>query len=225
MGYKCRTMTKNLLFFGLFLTAPLAAAPLVNATGLLAPGAQITFSEVALTQGDLITNQYAGLGATFSGANLHYQSISTFLGLPPDHLFNGVTEPNATPAPGSSTTFLISFASSVSAASLQMLFLAPGPTDSTQLVMRALAGGIGQETLTVNDPDLNNFSNTYYGFTGINFDALEITVNYAGAPATRPGVALDNLAFNAVAGAPELSERGWLPLLSAGLLLALSRRR
>jgi len=91
--------------------------------------------------------------------------------------------------------------------------------------MTALAGGLTQEFYSVNDPDLNNFSTNFYGFTGINFDAIQISLNYSGAPTIQPGLQLDNLAFNAAAGVPELGGPEWLPLLSAGLLLAISRRR
>jgi len=216
---------KLLLGLGL-LSATVRATPLINSTGISGATGQITFQELALTQGDLITNQYAGLGATFSGQGLFFQTLNTG-GLLPNHLFDGPTEPTATPAPGTAISFLIQFAGTVSAASVQLLFAAPGITDTTQLTMTALAGGITQETFPVINPDLNNFSNNFYGFTGLSFDAIRVDVNYTGAPTTRPGVGLDNVAFAAVApsGAPELGGTAYLPLFSAGMLLMLSRRR
>ena len=78
------------------------------------------------------------------------------------------------------------------------------------------------------DPDLNNFSNNFYGFTASLFDRIVVTTNYTGAPASSPGVAYDNLAFrSAPSGAPEIdAASAWLPLIfSAGFLMVTTRRR
>ena len=93
-------------------TAALSHADTItNTTGLAAPTTTITFSEVALNPGDLITNQYASYGATFS-------PFATFR---PQDGFYGTDYIGNFGNPGTANPLLISFGQVVQGAAFDFI--------------------------------------------------------------------------------------------------------
>ena len=218
----------------LVLTSPcLMAVPLTNSVGIAGPTTTINFSELnpTLPVATSITNQFGGLGATFSGGLFFSSgnapgSLDGLNGFSGDYLFNATT--TATIPAGPVVSHTVQFGGAVTDASINVAFSAPLPAESTLVTFTSFLGVTAVETFNVADPDLNNFSNNFYGFTSSLFDRIVVTTNYTGAPASRPGVAYDNLAFRSPpAGAPEIDAgSAWLPLiLSAGFLMVTASRR
>jgi hypothetical protein len=151
------------------------------------PSAQtITFAEHGFPAGTPVTTQYADLGVTFS-PNLYYSPLAT-AGIP--HIddtnlgnFAGFGNPAVNP-------FIIHFNQPQTAADFAMATVDPGASTFT-----ALLGGVPVETATA-FTSLDTRQN-FYGFTGITFDAIEVTA--AGSSGV---MGLDNLQTAPAAAAP-----------------------
>ena len=171
------------------------ATPINGAlAGLPTPGATITFSEIVLPVGSPVTNEYAGLGVTFS-PNLYYSTAhGTLLNdSPPDLTTFGLS--------GRVGAFAINFTSPVSAAA----FVFGG--DAGTATFSAYSGATPIESFVGNINFGSGFPNTWFGFTGITFDSISVSVNNGTNAA-----ALDNLQFNKA-----VPEPGSLFLLGSGL--------
>lgn len=192
--------------------APSAGADtLTNNTGLTAPGATITFSEVVLPPETPVTNQFAAFGATFA-PNLFYNTQPLFF--PTESLANFDSFGN-TNNPAS-----ILFTQDVTAAAVAV------QTNTGTTTFTALLNGSVVETFTAPTtlsllPDTSQASN-FYGFTNITFNELQILSDTG-------FFQIDNLQFTApTAGA--IPEPGTLALLGTGVLplvgiMARRRRR
>lgn len=190
---------------GLVLAAGSAQAVTIDsaATGLANAGTTIDFSEGGLANGTLVTNQFSGLGISFSPAMTLLTRVSPRPNFTGPALVNFAGNPFTVFNP-----FSINFANKVSAAT----FALSGNNGTATLT--ALLGGTSIASFTTGK---NLSANNFYGFGGLVFD--QITVS-ASAPAT---IALDNLAFN-VAAVPVPAA---LPLMLLGLcgLGVFARRR
>lgn len=168
------------------------ATPIDSATsGIENPTQTIDFSEIAgLTQGEAITDQYEGLGVTFS-PNLYFRT--QFSGRD-----NQETPALSTFGDGDLITeFSILFDSAVSAASF-VLSVNFGTATFT-----ALNDGVVVSTFmsaNSSNPPL------FYGFEGIIFDEIRIAVGGNGF------AIIDNIAFNSEVPLPAA-----LPLFLAGI--------
>ena len=155
-----------LLFSLLIVAAPggTAAAPIINNFGLSNPDTWITFDEIVLPKGTSVSGQYASLNITFA-PNLYFdsQGSATFPGISGHHLGNFL-EASPTRNPVS-----IAFSTPQASAAFGLA--------SSQAVttFTALLGGVVVESFseitTFNDP-----SKSYYGFSGIVFDEIQISV-------------------------------------------------
>ena len=194
---------RNLFWAAASLTATLGfttadAAVIDNgATGISGADVTIGFDEVALTDGTPVTNQFAGLGVTFSQALTYDNTVSTR----PN--FSGAAFSN--PA---GQAFSILFSQTVSSASAAITANSGGAT------FTSLLNGVEVEGFSTS---LDLAENNFYGFTGSLFD--EILIDPDGSTT----IAMDNLAYT-VAPVPVPAA---LPLLLAGIggLGFMARRR
>jgi hypothetical protein len=181
-----------------------SAASIINNTGIASPAQTITFSEFVFATDTPITNQFAGLGVTFS-PSMYYNTQPNFF--PTDFLANFSFGGDPTHNPVS-----ILFAQDQTAAAFAMQ---TNPGTST---FEAFLNGVFLESFSAATtlsflPDLTNASN-YYGFTGIVFDEIRVT---SGTTFFQ----IDNLQLSS-----SVPEAGTLALLGFALAgLGFSRRR
>ena len=149
------------------------ASAITNATGLSSPGTTITFSEVALSPGDVITNQFASYGATFS-------PFATFR---PQDGFYATDYIGNFGTPGTANPFLISFGKTVNAAAFDFISN-PGTT-----MFDAMNGATIVESFSASTDVI---AGTFYGFENIVFDSIRINSPSNGA------MEMDNLQISAV---------------------------
>jgi hypothetical protein len=149
---------------GVFLPAVPAWADNINSNpaGLASPGSTITFEEIPLASGTPLSNQYVGLGVTFS-PGITYNPRSGFFPDASIGNFFPVTDPVS-----------LFFTSPVNAADFQFI---TNPRDSTTFT--ALLSGL--PVATFSSP--TDLSRLWFGFTNLTFDQIDINVtkNFNGA--------------------------------------------
>ena len=158
------------------------AASLNNSTGISNPGTTITFSEFSLTRNTALTNQYSSLGVTFTG--LFYdpeKSAAPNIDPPNAGNFSPVTNP-----------FLISFAQLQSGAAFSLISQLVSTTFEA-LFENTVVDSFNSET---NSTDPNNF----YGFTGVTFDSIRVTVG------NNDSALIDNIQFNSASTSTAVPE-------------------
>lgn len=175
------------------------ATPIVNSFGLSSPDNLVTFSEVALADQTIVTNQFSPFGVTLTPGH-HYNSqgnSDVFPGIDGDYV--GVSL---------STSFQIIFDDIVSEAAFGY---AKNPTT---VLVEALLGTTVVESFS-QAVHYNNPSTAFLGFEGILFDRIQITAN------VNEGL-IDNIQFN-TNSVPEPSA---IALMGLGLLgFGVSRRK
>lgn len=200
-----RLIKTTVVALGLAAAAGSAQAVTINSatSGLAGAGTTIDFSEGGVANGTLVTNQFAGLGASFSPAMTLLTSVSPRPNFAGPSLVNFGGNPFTIFNP-----FTIAFSATVDGASFAMT-----ANNGTATISALLNGTAVSSFSTTTDTSANSF----YGFSGFNFDAITVT---ASSPQT---VALDNLSFN-VATVPVPAA---LPMLMLGMfgLAVLGRRR
>lgn len=164
------------------------AAPVTNTTGLAGATSTITFSEVALTPGAIITNQYASYGATFSSFAVFRPQDGFYT---TDYIGNFGSLGTATP-------FQIIFNGAVNGAAFDFI------SNEGTTLFEALMGNTVVESFSASTSTLVG---NFYGFDGITFDSIRISAPINAA------LELDNLQIRA-----DVPEPATILLLGAGLI-------
>lgn len=180
----------------LLMTSAAFATPVTNSTGINGATSTITFSEVKLQPWDIVTDEYAHYGATFSPFAVFRPEDGYY---PTDYIGNFNGHAGATASP-----LVISFNTAVTGAAFDYI-----SNPGTTLFEALLNGNVVQSFSAQTDSTIG----TYYGFDAITFDSIRVT-----APGNN-AFEMDNLQLRAV------PEPGTLLLMGAGLFGILSRKR
>ena len=156
----------------------------VIGSGLSSPTRTITFSEVRVPTGTVVTTQFAPSGVTFGSRSSTEGLYLTTAGHPGQGLQNYF--------PDTYNPFAIKFAQPVTAAAFEMV--TNGHTDTFTALLR----GVVVESFTHKTGGW-----AFYGFTGIVFD--EIRVHVGQGQHTNDHMRLDNVQIGAAAPAPTAS--------------------
>jgi hypothetical protein len=194
-----------LLALALFARAA-QAGPIANTTGLSSPNTTITFSELSFALGAPITSEFSAYGVVFSPSGWYdAQGVTSCCnGIVADYIAN-FTGP---PAPISNPWSILFTADQTEVA----FALATNPGTAT---FTALLGGTPVESFS-SSTSFNSSTPYYFGFTGITFDEIRISVG-------GDQVALiDNIQL----GSAAVPEPHTFALIASALFaLALARRR
>ena len=196
-----------------------AKAEIINNNfGLVNPTQTVTFEEHILPDGTALTNQYSSNGVTFTGMWYNSQDLQAY-GVPNDGIPNisGHVAENYFPnGQGWYNIPLVPFSINFTSPQNEVAFvLATNSGDYS--IITALLGGVVQEIGTFSTSLTN--PNDYYGFSGISFDQIQISL-----PLGNNGAAIiDNI--QTASTVPEPSSFALLGLGGIGLALRAYRRR
>jgi len=188
----------------LIIAGPAHATFFNNSTGLASPTQTVDFSEHTFADDTPITTQFSDVGLTFA-PNLYYEN--TFAPGVPNSTAPDLT--NFIPSNGSGLTnpFSIFFSSPVTSAALVL------GTNPNTTMFTAFLGGVMVDSGSA--PSSLGNPNDFYGFTGVTFDQITVSVGGDGF------AVLDTVQTVPV---PEPSQ--WILFVAgAGILVAFVRGR
>lgn len=192
-----------LLIFATIVSTANAAPIIASPTGLASPDSTVTFSEVALANGTLITNQFAAYGVTFAGAYMNPQG--GFITPPNAGNFQQPDGPTVFSNP-----FSIFFNTPQEAAAFEYL-----SNPGTTLFEARLNGNLVESFSTA-----TALSPLFYGFQSIVFDEIRVT-----APLSTNQAALFDTIQLQAAEVPEPASLALWSLISVAGLAAWRRRK
>ncbi len=173
-----------------------AQAATVNGatSGLAGANTELAFDEVSLTTNDIVTDQFAAFGVTFSPNLVYYGNPAEYPNFTDPALgnFSPIVNP-----------FFLDFTSNVTAATFAIV------TNLGASTFTALLDGAEVESFSATT-DLVSTAN-FFGFTDILFDQIRVDVGSNGV------MFMDNLAFNAAPTVSVVPLPAGLPLLLGAL--------
>jgi hypothetical protein len=189
-----------------------------NTTGLASPESTVTFSEQSLTDGVGVTNQFAPQGVEFSFLIFDDNTYGGggFTNISDEALFRPAAADGITP-----TVFTVSFTTALTGAAFAMVT----NTGTGSNTFEALLAGAVVETGT-RASDISAADN-YYGFTGITFDAIRVSVDSS----TNGWMVIDNVQLGSAShgGSGAVPEPAtlviWSVMAAIGLVTHHRRRR
>lgn len=201
--------SNKLLFLSIFASFSISntnAASFINDFGLSDPHISVTFSEHVFPDSTTIASQFSDVGVSFN--DMLYNNSDSYIGISYPSHFDGAFISNFAPMVPNLGFIGISFNSIQN----EVAFAIATANGGTTQIDALLLGNV-VETLSVATGI--NLQNNFVGFSGINFDSINInTVSTDGA------IILDNLQ---IASVPEPTS---LVLLAAGFLgFSVSRRK
>lgn len=168
-----------------------------NSTGLTSPVTTVTFSEVALANDTVVTDQFLGLGMEFGALSptdgLYFSSTAGSQGAGLQNFFPDTYNP-----------FVIYFTTAVSEAAFEMI------TNGTTDTFTAFLNGNVVETAS-----LRTGLWRFYGFTGIVFDEIRVGIGGDVGSGNQRHMRLDNVQ---IGSAVSVSEPPILTILALGLM-------
>lgn len=180
-------------------SVPASATPIVaSGSGLASADYTITFSEVTLPNGALLTNEYAAFGVTFS-PNAYYDPQPGYFATPSVGDFSFCCGLTVNP-----TT--LAFSTPLRAVAFQFI------TNPDTTTFTSYLSGVPVETFT----SATNFSYLWFGFQNSLFDRIDIDV-----PSGNHAFLLDNMDIQT----SPVPEPASLTLVGFGLAAAYLRKR
>jgi hypothetical protein len=138
------------------------AASVQNTFGLAAPAYTVTFDEAVVADGTLVTSEFAAWGVTLSpGLRYNSQGPAAFPGITGNYVGNN--------GPCCINPFSIMFGGGITAAAFGV---ATNP--ATSIFEARYLGGLVESFSAATSFD--GSTNYYFGFTGITFDEIRVTV-------------------------------------------------
>lgn len=176
------------------------AAIIENGSGLANAETLITFDEIVLPPGEVLTNQYSALGVEFE-PNLFYNPDPNILD---NNIIGNFVIEGASPAPPTTINpFSIVLTETQSDVAFALASAVPGTIELTALLAgeevesfsSSTPGSIDPTTGTLGDPNFN-----FYGFSNIELDEIQVSVQGFPNPVTGQsfdGVQIDNIQLGA----------------------------
>ena len=201
-------LRKTFLAIGLSMAAlgmsDVKAATIENDSGLVNAETLITFDEIVLPPGSVLTDEYASLGVQFE-PNLFYNPDPSVLNppdpsIPSNNAIGNFVIEGASPAPPPTISpFTIALTETQNDVAFAAATAFPGEIELT-----ALLGGVEVESFSAStpgsiDPTTGNLGSpafNFYGFSDIDLDAIEVAVQGAPNPVTGQSfdaVQIDNI--------------------------------
>jgi hypothetical protein len=197
--------TLTVLTLGAATAPPTQAGQIISAaTGLASPTSTITFDEIVLNTGALVSNQYAGLGVSFSPSVLYspQTGFSNIQGNDVGNFFNGSSPVDPVTLNFTSAETSVAFAMVSNSSSYQF----QAKLNNTLVDSFTSTVGTG--------------SSDFYGFTGETFNS--ITITSLGNP---DFWLIDNIELGKAVAAPEPASLALLGVGMIGTGVMVRRRR
>ena len=182
------------------------AAIIENGSGLVNAETLITFDEIVLPPGEVLTNQYAELGVEFE-PNLFYNPDPSVLNppdpsIPSNNVIGNFVIEGTSPSPAPPPTinpFSIALTETQSDVAFAAASAFPGEIELTALLAGEEVESFSSLTPGSIDPTTGNLGNpafNFYGFSNIELDEIQVSVQGSPNPVTGQsfnGVQIDNI--------------------------------
>ena len=184
------------------IAAPAHANFFKNGTGLASPGQTVDFESVVLATNQVVTTEFQSLGVTFTGAFANPDPLVPYPNVSGNRISN--FQSNI----GHSALFVADFGSTLSEVAFS--FVSSPGTATFEALLNGILVESGSGVTSAID------SNNFFGFTGITFNQIRLSVNSFDS-----AFVIDNL--QTVNSVPE--PESWALLLMGVSLIGVASRR